>query len=76
MIGCARKCLENQKGCKERKCRLWINYDEDLNCTAIAVGQNPEMTLNEVSKRLNISIVRVKQIQDEALQKLKKIYDY
>jgi len=76
MISCAKECLKNQQGCRERRCRLWIDYGEDFNCTAVAVNSNPEMTLSEVSKRLNISIVRVKQIQDAALQKLKKIYDY
>ena len=76
MINCAEKCLKNQSGCTERRCRLWIDYGEDFNCTAVAVNKSPEMTLSEVSKRLNVSIVRVKQIQDAALQKLKKIYDY
>jgi len=53
---------------------MWIDYKEDLNCTLIAVENNKSdsMTLEEVSKRLNISIVRVKQIQDKALQKIKK----
>ena len=73
---CSRECLSKKKCCEKKECRLWIDYKQDLNCTSIAIKKNPEMTLNEVSKRLNISIVRVKQIQDEALQKLKKIYDY
>jgi len=76
MIGCAKGCLEKQENCKEEKCRMWIDYGEDLNCTVISVKNNPEMTLSEVSKRLDISLVRVKQIQDKALQKLKKIYYY
>ena len=76
MIECAKKCLEKQQNCKKKKCRMWIDYKNDLNCITIAVKKDPEMTLSEVSKRLGISFVRVKQIQDKALQKLKKIYYY
>ena len=76
MISCAKECLERQRCCIEKKCRLWIDYKQDLNCTSIAIKKNPEMTLSEVSKRLNVSLVRIKQIQDKALQKLKKIYHY
>tara|TARA_R110002167_G_scaffold58772_1_gene166514 strand:+ start:380 stop:556 length:177 start_codon:yes stop_codon:yes gene_type:complete len=52
---------------------MWIDYKDDLNCTLIAVGKSKDsMTLDEVSKRLNLSIVRVKQIQDKAVEKLRK----
>jgi len=51
---------------------MWISYADDLNCTLIAVNKNGKMTLAEAAKRLNLSIVRVKQIQDKAIQKLKK----
>ena len=64
--------MQQNKSCKEKKCRLWINYDEDLNCTLIATNKKSNMTLAEVAKRLHLSIVRIKQIQDKALQKLQK----
>ena len=56
--------------CDECKCRQWLDYEEDLNCTLIAVDKHGSMTLRETGDRLGISFVRVKQIQDVALAKL------
>ena len=64
--------MQQNKSCEEKKCRLWIDYNEDLNCTLIATNKKNNMTLAEVAKRLHLSIVRIKQIQDKALQKLQK----
>lgn len=73
MRECARSCVKDNKVCKSSNCRMWIDYKDDLNCTLIAVGKNKDsMTLDEVSKRLNLSIVRIKQIQDKAVEKLRK----
>jgi len=69
---CAKECLEKRKCCEEQECRMWIEYKEDLNCTLIASAGNPGMTLKEVGKRLQLSTVRIKQIQDKALRKLEK----
>ena len=70
------KCLENcrmhNKPCKETECRLWIDYEEDLNCISESTNKNGPLSLREVGKRLGISFVRVKQIEDKALNKLKK----
>jgi hypothetical protein len=73
MRECARTCVMGNKACKSSDCRMWIDYKDDLNCTLITVGKSKDsMTLDEVSKRLNLSIVRVKQIQDKAVEKLRK----
>ena len=72
MNECAKTCLKKNKSCKEHTCRLWLDYSDDLNCTLISVGKNGKMTLNEAAKRLNLSIVRIKPIQDKAIQKLQK----
>ena len=69
-----RKCktavvLRNEP-CGECKCRMWLDYKEDLNCTLVAVDKHGPMTLRETGDRLGISFVRVKQIQDVALGKL------
>ena len=69
MKKCVLSCLENRELCKNKGCRYWIDFGEDLNCTFIAIEKNGEMTLREVSERLGISFVRVKQIQDKALEK-------
>ena len=64
----AEKC----KHCGGSKERCWIDYPEDNNCIHVAIKKNGAMTLDEVSKRLKISLVRVSQIEKEALKKLSK----
>ncbi len=69
-----RKCkigvVLSNKPCEECKCRQWLDYKEDLNCTLVAVDRHGPMTLREVGDRLGISFVRVKQLQDTAIAKL------
>ena len=52
--------------------RCWIDYPEDNNCINVAISKHGPMTLDEVSKRLHISLVRVSQIEKQALGKLSK----
>ena len=68
---CIFETRKNQP-CRNKKCRLYIDYKDDLNCTLVATNKKPEMTFAEIAKRLGISLVRVKQIQDRALEKLQK----
>ena len=72
MRECAKICSAKNTDCSQKDCRLWIDYKKDFNCTLIAIDKNKQMTLEEVSKRLGISLVRVKQIQDHAIQKMQK----
>jgi DNA-directed RNA polymerase sigma subunit (sigma70/sigma32) len=69
---CARLCLRSNIACRQTECRLHLDYEEDNNCTLIAVNKHGPMTLEQVAKRHHISIVRAKQILDETLVKLKK----
>ena len=71
MKDCAKKCYLRKKNCGQEECRLWLDYPADHNCTLIAVEKNGPMTLREIAERHNISIVRVKQIADKALLKIK-----
>ena len=75
---CFEVCAKVKSSCDETDCRQWINYEEDLNCTIIAVFNNDEkkMTLREAGKRLGISYVRVKQIEDKVLQKIEKLKEF
>jgi DNA-directed RNA polymerase specialized sigma subunit len=70
MRGCAKRCLNKNKRCDEKECRLWINYPEDRNCTLIAVYKNGAMTLEEVAKRLGYTPARIQQLEKRALQKI------
>ena len=67
---CAEVCNKDKKSCENTECRMWIDYEEDLNCTEIAIKKKGSMTLKEVGKRLGISYVRVTQIEKEALNKM------
>jgi transcriptional regulator with XRE-family HTH domain len=58
--------------CQNKECRQWIDYSEDDNCVLVAVKKNGKMTLRECAKRLGVSYVRVKQIEDKAVKKLEK----
>tara|TARA_R100000008_G_C3537435_1_gene142841 strand:+ start:331 stop:513 length:183 start_codon:yes stop_codon:yes gene_type:complete len=51
---------------------MWIDYEEDLNCTLITVRKHGNLTLREVAVREGVSFVRIKQIEQKALEKLKK----
>ena len=69
---CSKACLRCDVSCPVNDCRQWIDYEEDHNCAAIAVGKNGSMSLREIAERMQVSFVRIKQIEDKALIKLKK----
>ena len=72
MRNCVKECYLARECCENRDCRLHIEFPGDLNCTMIAVKKNGPMTLEEIGNRHQISTVRVKQIVDATLHKLKK----
>jgi DNA-directed RNA polymerase sigma subunit (sigma70/sigma32) len=55
---------------------MWIDYEDEMNCSLISIYQNGPMTLRQVGERLGISFARVKQIEESALIKLKRRTDY
>jgi hypothetical protein len=69
---CAQQCLKDKECCAASSCRYHIDYEEDHNCTMIAIYQNGPLSLREIAKREGLSFARIKQIQDKALVKLKK----
>jgi hypothetical protein len=73
MRECSKKCLLEEQCCVEEECRMWIDFPEDNNCTLIAVNRHGPMTLKEIAERHHISIVRVKQIVDATLGKIKSV---
>ena len=52
--------------------RCWIDCPEDDNCIYVSIQKHGRMTLDEISKRLNLSIVRISQIEKQALTKVRK----
>jgi len=72
MKKCAQECYLARKVCTNRECRLSIEYEEDFNCTLVALHKHGPMTLEQIGKRHHVSTVRAKQLVDAALLKLKK----
>tara|TARA_Y100000310_G_scaffold212766_1_gene213647 strand:+ start:819 stop:1061 length:243 start_codon:yes stop_codon:yes gene_type:complete len=72
MKECALECHLAGVNCQNQTCRLFIEYEEDLNCTLVAVEKHGPMTLEEIGRRHHVSTVRAKQILDASLVKLKK----
>ena len=73
MPSCSRKCLKEGQPCEESGCRMWLQYEEDQNCCLISIyNSKGKLTLEEISKRMDISLVRVSQIEKQALKKLRK----
>jgi len=68
--------MNSNESCKEESCRYWIDYKDDLNCTLICAEKNGPLTLREISKRLGVSFVRVKQIEEKAMKKIRQRNSY
>ena len=66
-------CETLEESCPNQECKYWINYEEDFNCTHIAIDKNGPMTLRDIAKRLECSFVRIKQIEDESLEKIRNL---
>jgi len=71
-MNCEDICKKTKQACENKECKYWIDYSDDLNCTLICAQQNGALTLREVAKRMGVSYVRVKQIEENALNKIKK----
>lgn len=69
---CIKECLKSDSCCENKDCRNWMDFEDDLNCAIIATEAHGPMTLDQVGKRLNLSLVRVMQIEEKALIKMKK----
>jgi hypothetical protein len=67
---CLDICKKHGVPCPNKGCRLWVDYKKDLNCVNETVTKYGPLTLRETAKRLNVSFVRVKQIEDKAIKKL------
>jgi len=69
---CVEACTTLNVSCPNKECRSWINFEQDLNCAKVCADKNGQLTLREVSKRVGCSFVRVKQIEEDVIGKLKK----
>lgn len=72
LLECSRLCMRAKICCQHKECRLWIEYEDEYNCTLVSIYENGPMTLRQIAERQGISFARVKQIETAALEKLKK----
>jgi stress response protein YsnF len=72
LLQCSRLCLKHKMNCHDTGCKFWIDFKKEQNCTLISIYENGRMTLREVAERLGISFARVKQIETQAMNKIKK----
>jgi hypothetical protein len=70
MKKCLETCQKLNVSCPIKECRYWIKFEKDKNCIFQSISDNDSMTLREIADRLDISYVRVKQIQDKTLKKI------
>lgn len=68
---CSKACIDKEVSCDFSQCPFWINFEEDHNCDLVSINKHGSLTLREVGERLGISYVRVKQIEDIAIKKIK-----
>ena len=52
-----------------KSCRYYIDSEVDQNCVFVAIEKNGSMTLRQIAKVENISHVRVRVIQNKAINK-------
>lgn len=72
LLVCAQQCLKDKECCEAEKCRYFIDFEDEFNCSLISIYKNGSLSLREVAKREKLSFARIKQIQDKALVKFKK----
>lgn len=71
-FSCIGRVQKSKEGCKDCECRYWIDYNEDLNCTHIAIQKHGALKLQEVGDRLKVTAARIKQLEQESLKKISK----
>jgi hypothetical protein len=72
LLTCSRVCMKKNISCHNGQCKYWIQYEDEFNCCLVSIYENGQMTLRQIGDRLGISFARVKQIETEALKKIKK----
>ena len=69
---CCKACQEYNYPCPCDDCKQWMNYEEDLNCCLVAIEKNGPMSPREVAKRLKMTVLEVKKVEEIASQKVRR----
>lgn len=70
---CSQACIDNDTECDFRECEHWISFKEDHNCDLVSIKKNGPLTLRQIGERLGVSYVRIKQIEDAAIKKIRNL---
>ena len=69
------KCFKynkiNNRKCKIKKCRYWIEESNSQNCV-YNFKTKEKITLEEIGKIFNVTRMRICQIEKNAMEKIKK----
>lgn len=68
---CKNDVIASSTPCSQKECRKWMDYSKDLNCCLVSIERHGDLTLVQVGERLGVSHVRIKQIQDKALERIR-----
>ena len=66
---CFRAHQEFELECKNKDCRYWINHQESMNCTILAVEEGPK-TLQEIGNIFGVTRMRICQLEKRILSKI------
>ena len=73
LLDCSKKCIELNHGCHIKDCKHWRSYEEECNCSLVSIYINGNMSLHQIGERLDLSFVRISQIEKKALKRLKLV---
>lgn len=69
------KCFEsnklNNKNCRKRSCKYFINCKKNKNCTIVAASEGPK-TLQEIGEIFGVTRMRICQIEKDVMKKIKE----
>lgn len=71
LLKCSMQCMHTSQPCQQKQCKHFIEFEEEYNCTLVAIYENGAMTLRQIGERIGVSFARVKQIESKALEKIK-----
>ena len=74
-MNCDEICEKDNVPCNKFGCNNFIDYEDDLNCVLVCARKNGPLTLEQTAKRLGVSYVRIKQLEDRALSKIKNCWN-
>ena len=68
---CSKACVDNEVKCFFDECPYWIKFEEDNNCDLVSIQKHGNLTLRQVGERMGVSYVRIKQIEQGAIKKIR-----